>query len=1173
MAVLSVEDGPRRSRGPAIFEDRPVTFREAIDRRPLVFDGAMGTQIQRHQLTAAEFGGKEGANDLLTLTRPDLVEDIHARYFAVGCDVVETNTFGSSRLKLDEYGLGHRTYEVNFRAAILARRAAERFHGPEHPRFVAGSIGPTGMLPSSSDPALGNITSDALERIFFEQAKGLVEGGVDAIIIETQQDMLELRAAVLAADACRKECLRDVFIIAQPTLIDANGRMLLGTDVASALATLERLPVDAVGLNCSTGPAEMRASVRYLAERSSHYVSVLPNAGMPENEDGHAVYKLSPDALADALAGFIAEYGVEIVGGCCGTTPEHMRKVVERVRGLRAPRRSRPRAAAELSSAMKAVPLAMEPRPLIVGERLNSQGSKKVKELLLADDYAGLVQIARGQVDAGAHVLDVCVALNERDDEGAQMRTLAKLLAQSVDAPLMIDSTEADVVEGALKVYPGRCIVNSVNLEKSGERVKRILPLARRYGAAVVAMTIDEKGMAQTAERKAEVARRTVAIATDYGVPPDSLVFDALTFTLATGGEEYRRSALETLEGIRRIKAENPGVLTTLGVSNVSFGLAKGAREVVNSVFLYHAVQAGLDLAIVNPKDIRPYPAIVEEERALAEDLLFDRRPDALARLIAHFGAKGAPEKAAVDPLAGAGGKSAEERIHLQILHRRPEGIEALIDDALTRRSAVSVLNEVLLPAMKDVGDRFGAGELILPFVLQSAEVMKKAVAHLEQFLEKKAGSTKGTVVLATVYGDVHDIGKNLVKTILSNNGFTVHDLGKQVPVATVIEKAVATNADAIGLSALLVSTSKQMPFCVEELARRNLAFPIIIGGAAINRRFGYKTHFTQGGTPYAGGVFYAKDAFEGLEIVEQLVDPAKRDALKHGVLQKAIANRDLPASPAPPPAPTKRGSSVAAAPRVPAPPFWGPRVVPAGQIALADVWPMLDLPELFKLQWGVKAKGEEYEKLIREEFGPKLEELKSEAQAQGWLVPKVVYGYFPCHAEGNDLVVLDPVHRKAEVARLKLPRQPDDRNLCMADWFREERGSDVCAFQVVTVGDQASRIAHEAQERGDYTHALFLHGLAVETAEAMAEYWHRQVRKELGLPDGQGKRYSPGYPSWPDLADQRQVWKLLEPDRTIGVSLTEANQMVPEASTSAIVLHHPDAIYFLVRGLERVAG
>jgi 5-methyltetrahydrofolate--homocysteine methyltransferase len=1147
-----------------------MTFREAVARRVLVFDGAMGTQIQRQQLTPSEYGGKEGANDLLVLTRPDLIEDIHARYFAVGCDVVETNTFGSSRLKLDEYGVGHRTYELNFKAAIIARRAAERFSTPERRRFVAGSIGPTGMLPSSSDPALGNITADALERIFFEQAKGLIEGGVDALIIETQQDMLELRAAVLAADACRRECLRDVFIIAQPTLIDANGRMLLGTDVSSAVATLERLPVDAIGLNCSTGPDEMRAAVKTLAEKCSHYVSVLPNAGMPENVEGRAVYKLSPQRLADALAEFVRDFGVDIVGGCCGTTPEHMRAVVERISALGAPRRVRPRPAPELSSAMRAVPLAMDPRPLVVGERLNAQGSRKVKELLLADDYAGLLQIARGQVDAGAHVLDVCVALNERDDEGAQMRALAKLLAQAVDAPLMIDSTEADVIEGALKVYPGRCIVNSVNLEKSGERVKKVFPLVRRYGAAVVAMTIDENGMAQTAERKAEIAKRIVAVAAEYGIAPDALVFDALTFTLATGGEEYRHSAVETLEGIRRIKAENPGVLTVLGVSNVSFGLAKHAREVVNSVFLYHAVRAGLDLAIVNPKDIRAYPQIGDEERALAEDLVFDRHPEALTRLIAHFGEKGA-EKAvpAEDLLAG---KTAEERIHLQILHRRPEGIEALIDEALTRHPAVEVLNEVLLPAMKDVGDRFGAGELILPFVLQSAEVMKKAVAHLEKFLEKKEGSSKGVVVLATVYGDVHDIGKNLVKTILANNGFTVHDLGKQVPVATVLEKAVAVSADAIGLSALLVSTSKQMPFCVEELNRRNLSFPLIIGGAAINRRFGYRAHFTQAGTPYAGGVFYAKDAFEGLEIVEQLVTPAKRDRLRETVLQKAIAAKNAPVE-APLPAAPARRVDVRPAPRVPTPPFWGARVVPAGEIALADVWPHLDLDELYKLQWGVKAKGAEYQRLIREEFGPRLEQLKSEAQANGWLVPKVVYGYFPCHAEGNDLVILDPVHRRSEVARLRLPRQPDDRHLCMADYFREERGGDVCAFQVVTMGDQATRLADQAQERGDYTRGLFLHGLAVEAAEALAEYWHRHVRGELGLAEGQGKRYSPGYPSWPELSDQVQLWKLLEPDRAIGVSLTEGHQMVPEQSTSAIVLHHPDAIYFLVRGIAAAAG
>jgi 5-methyltetrahydrofolate--homocysteine methyltransferase len=1143
---------------------RTVTFREAIARRVLVFDGAMGTQIQRHQLAPTEYGGKEGANDLLVLTRPDVVEEIHARYYAAGSDVVETNTFGSSRLKLDEYGLGHRTYEVNFRAAVVARRAAERFSTPERPRFVAGSMGPTGMLPSSSDPALGNITADALERVYREQARGLVEGGVDALILETHQDILELRAAVLAADAVRRECARDVFVIAQPTL-DANGRMLLGTDVAAALATLERLPVDAVGINCSTGPAEMRESVRTLCEKSSHYVSILPNAGMPENVGGHAVYKLAPGPFAEAIGEFVEAFGVDLVGGCCGTTPDHIRAVVERLGRAKARRRVRPAPARELSSSMKAIPLSMEPRPLVVGERLNAQGSKRVKELLLADDFEALLRIARDQVDAGAHVLDVSTALNERDDEAAQMRTIVRLLAQAVEAPVMIDSTEPDVLESGLKVYPGRAIVNSVNLEKGGEKIRRVLPAVKRYGAAVVALTIDEKGMAQTADRKLEVARRLVEVAREHGVGPDSIAFDALTFTLATGSPEYRRSAIETLEGIRRIKREFPDALTILGVSNVSFGLSKSAREVVNSVFLFHAVQAGLDLAIVNPKDIRPYPTLPEGERALAEDLLFDRREDALPRLIAHFGAKGAEKPAAPveDLLAG---KSAEEKLALQILHRRPEGIEPLVDEALTRRSAVAVLNEVLLPAMKDVGDRFGAGELILPFVLQSAEVMKRAVSYLERFLEKKEGATKGTVVLATVYGDVHDIGKNLVKTILQNNGFTVHDLGKQVPVPTILEKAIEVNADAIGLSALLVSTSKQMPACVEELARRNLTFPVILGGAAINRRFAAKTLFAADGNPYAGGVFYARDAFDGLSLVDALVDPKRREALRAETLQKALALKDAPIEEAAAaPARTSR-SGVRPAPRVPAPPFWGVRTVPSGEVPVTALWPLIDRTELFKLQWGARGSGPEYDRLVKEELAPRLAALEAEAAAEGWLVPRVVYGYFPCHAEGNDLVLLDPVHKLAELGRLKLPRQQGERGLCLADWFREEKGADVCALQVVTVGDRATRLATSLNDRGEYARGLLVHGLAVEAAEALAEHWHRRVRAELSLADGQGKRFSPGYPAWPELVDQRTLFRLLEPEKAIGVSLTDAHQMVPEASTSAIVLHHPDATYFGVK-------
>ena len=870
-----------------------MTFREAVEHRVLVFDGAMGTQIQGLGLKASDFGGHEGANDLLSLTRPEVVEAIHGRYLAVGCDVVETNTFGASRLKLDEYGLGHRAYDVNLHAAAAARRAAERHATPEHPRFVAGSIGPTGLLPSSSDPVLSNITPDALERVFLEQARGLVDGGVDAVIIETQQDLLELRAAALAVDTCRREARRDVFVIAQPTLVDAKGRMLLGTELGAALAVLERLPVDAIGLNCSAGPAEMRESVRFLGEHCSRFVSCLPNAGMPENEGGRAVYRLSPDAFADALVEFVRDLGVDLVGGCCGTTPEHLRRLVERMGSLSPRRRARPRARPALASAIKAVPLDAEPRPLVIGERVNGQGSKKAKELLLAGDYAGLLRIAREQVDGGAHVLDVCVAIGERDDEAAQMRTLVELLVQAVDAPLMIDSTEPEVIEAALAVHPGRCIVNSVNLEGNGARARRVLPLVRRYGAAVVAMTIDEKGMALSAGRKAEIARRTLAIAAEYGVEPDAVVFDPLTFTLATGTDEYRGSAVETLEGIRRIKAENPGVFTCLGISNVSFGLSKPAREVLNSVFLYLAVQAGLDLAIVNPKDIRGYREIPEEDRALAEALVFDRHPDALARLVAHFAGKATAATArSTDVHEHA---PVAERIRLQILHRRPDGIEALVDEAVALRPAAEVLTSVLLPAMKDVGDRFGAGELILPFVLQSAEVMKRAVGHLERFLERAEGTTKGKIVLATVQGDVHDIGKNLAKTILVNNGFTVFDLGKQVPVATILEKAIEVGADAIGLSALLVSTSKQMPLCVQELARRRLASPVVIGGAAINRRFAQQIVLLEDGTPYPGGVYYARDAFQGLELFEQIVVPERRQALWTATVAKALAQRVPP--------------------------------------------------------------------------------------------------------------------------------------------------------------------------------------------------------------------------------------------------------------------------------------
>ncbi|MBA3671551.1 MAG: homocysteine S-methyltransferase family protein, partial [Gemmatimonadaceae bacterium] len=854
----------------------------ALAQRVLVYDGAMGTNIQLHNPTPEDFGGKalEGCNDNLVLTRPDIIQSIHESFLAVGCDVVETCTFQSTPHRLREWGLEDKTRELNVQAARLARAACDKYSTPEQPRFVAGSIGPTGMLPSSSDPALSNITFDALVDTYYHQAKYLVEGGVDVLLVETAQDILEVKAAIVGFERLFAELGRRVPVQTQITL-DTSGRMLLGTDIASAIATLEAMRVDVVGLNCSTGPEHMREPVRFLTEHASLPISVIPNAGLPLNTGtGEAIYPLEPLPMAGMLREFVEQFGVRIVGGCCGTTPAHMKAIVDAVRATTPATLPSHHREALVSSAMRATTLRQEPAPLLVGERVNAQGSRKVKRLLLADDYEGILEVAREQQESGAHVLDVCVAVTERFDEAEQMSQVVKLLSMSIETPLMIDSTEAPVIEAALQHVPGRAIVNSINMENGRKRIDEVVPIAKRHGAALVALTIDPVGMAKTRERKLEVARAIYDIVVgEYGLAPEDLIYDALTFTLATGDAEWIDSAHETIEGIRLIKRELPGVFTILGVSNVSFGLDPAARYVLNSVFLHHCVDAGLDAAIVNPAHITPYAEISAEQRALADDLVFNRRPDALQRFIDGFATAEQRDARAEkeDPTAGM---TPEQKVHWLVLHRKKEGVEDALDAARVREEPVRVLNEVLLPAMKEVGDKFGAGELILPFVLQSAEVMKKAVKHLEQFLEKAEGYTKGKVVLATVYGDVHDIGKSLVNTILSNNGYTVYDLGKQVPVNTIVEKAVEVGADAIGLSALLVSTSKQMPLCVQELHRSGHSYPVIIGGAAINRGYAQRTLFVDEETPYAPGVFYAKDAFEGLSLMDRLVDPDARGDL-----------------------------------------------------------------------------------------------------------------------------------------------------------------------------------------------------------------------------------------------------------------------------------------------------
>jgi len=1156
--------------------------------RVLVFDGAMGTNIQRFHLTPEDFGGKslEGCNDHLVLTRPDVIQSIHESFLAVGCDVVETCTFQSTPHRLREWGIEEKTHALNVAAARLARAACDKYATPGRPRFVAGSIGPTGMLPSSSDPVLSRITFGQLEDTYYAQAKALVEGGVDVLLVETSQDILEVKAAIAGFERLFRELGRRVAIQAQVTL-DTSGRMLLGTDVASALTTLESLGVDVIGLNCSTGPEHMREPIRYLTSHATRPVSCIPNAGLPLNTGtGDAVYPLEPAPMAKMLGEFVHELGVRIVGGCCGTTPEHLEEIVKAVSvpGTRSSAGSAGRESTavsrqpSVSSAMRATTLRQEPPPLLIGERVNSQGSRKVKRLLLADDYEGVLDVAREQVESGAHVLDVCVALTERADEAAQMSNVVKLLSMSVETPIMIDSTEASVIEAALEHIPGRAIINSINMENGRERIDKVVPLAKKHGAALVALTIDEHGMAKTRERKLEVAQKIFDIVVgEYGLAAEDLIYDDLTFTLATGDEEWINSAVETIEGIKLIKRELPGVYTSLGVSNVSFGLAAEARAVVNSVFLHHCVEAGLDMAIVNPAHVTPYAEIPEGERALADDLIFNRRPDALQRLIEHFAESGKPKAehdAKEDPTAGM---TVDQKVHWMVVHRKKDGIEAALDAAGVREQPVRVLNDVLLPAMKEVGDKFGAGELILPFVLQSAEVMKKAVKHLEQFLERAEGFTKGRVVLATVYGDVHDIGKSLVNTILSNNGYTVYDLGKQVPVNTIIDKAVEVNADAIGLSALLVSTSKQMPLCVQELYKRGLAFPVLIGGAAINRRFGRRALFVDGERAYEPGVFYCKDAFEGLSTMDRLQDPERRrafvskalDDARKDVFLRTTVGKDVSVGDD-----AGARSAVSTDHPVPTAPFFGTRVL--HDIPLDEVFQVLDLDELYRLQWGGRGSGPEYEKTVHEVFEPTLARLKADALASGWLKPRAAYGYFPTQARGNDLVVYDPDDYAAdgtlrEIATFHFPRQEGRERLCIADYFRSvESGGgdvDVVAFQVVTVGDAASRRFDTLQAAGEYTEAYYLHGLAVETAEAVAEWLHRRLRHELAIPPGRGKRYSWGYGACPDLEDHATLFRILPAERELGMELTSAFQLVPEQSTAAVIVHHPEAKYYAVRG------
>ncbi|MHB1538270.1 MAG: methionine synthase [Solirubrobacteraceae bacterium] len=1173
-------------------------YLEAVNDHVVLYDGGMGATLEQIELTAEDYGGLAGkCHEALVLNRPDVIEGVHASMLHAGAEVVETDTFQASRLKLDEWGLAEHTVEINVKAAEIARRAAG-----EH-RFVAGSIGPTGYLPASEEPSLGQIRFRELVDVFAEQAGGLIDGGVDLIIVETAQDILEVKAAIFGAREAFKLSGRAVPIHTSVSLLPNGGKMLLGTDIDAVLTTLSALRADVIGLNCSTGPQDMRDAIRFLGEHSPVPVACIPNAGLPlQGPNGETIFPESPEPMAAALAEFVQRYSVSVLGGCCGTTPEHIAAIADAISDQTRPadahgRRRRtvsPRPAprpARLSSMIAATALAQDPAPTLVGERVNSQGSRKAKELLLADGYDGLVQIAEDQVEGGAHVLDVCVALTERTDEAEQMRRLVKRISLSQPAPIQVDSTEPEVIEAALEQIPGRAIVNSVNLEAGREKLDVVTPIAIAHGAALIALTIDETGMGKTAERKLQIAQRIAQLACEeHGLPAELLIFDCLTFTLTTGEAEWRPSAIETIEGIRAIKAALPEVKTSLGVSNVSFGVSPPARAVLNSVFLHHCVQAGLDLAMVNPNHITPYSEIGDEQRQLADDLVFDRRQDALERFIAHFESKGesVADSGPADPTEGM---EPEQALHFHILRRRKDGVEDWIDASVAKIGAVPTLNDVLLPAMKEVGDKFGAGELILPFVLQSAEVMKRAVARLERYLDRIEGYSKGTIVLATVFGDVHDIGKSLVNTILSNNGYTVVDLGKQVPIQAILDAAQEQEATAIGLSALLVSTSKQMPACISELHAKGLRYPVLIGGAAINRAFGYRALYPHGKDSeeiYEPGVFYCRDAFEGLAVMDQLIDEDARASLVGKLRSGAAAHR---ASATETVALDTSDASVRSAAKtdvpIPSPPFWGVREIP---VDLDEVYRHLDTHVLFKLHWGGRGvKGDAWRTLLREDFVPRLERMWAE---QDYLRPRALLGFFPSYAAGNEIVVLDPRVRGAgaaaardggtdglldpsvpasELTRFTCPRQPRGERICLADFFRPavEGGPpsqlDVIAVQAVTIGSEVTELMARLEAQGEFAEQLFVHGLGVQTAEGLAEWLHAQARRMLSIPAAQGRRYSWGYPAVPEQSEHVKVDRLLDLSQ-IGMSITEGYAPEPEQSTLALIAHHPQAIYFGTR-------
>jgi 5-methyltetrahydrofolate--homocysteine methyltransferase len=1208
-------DGLRAAQSPADLS-APVSnvssgpdLRTTLSQRVVIADGAMGTMLQRYDLTLQDFQQLEGCNEILNLTRPDIVRAIHDAYFEAGVDAVETNSFGANLSALGEYGIAHRITELAEASARIARESADAYRTPERPRWVLGSVGPGTKLPT-----LGHVSYAQLRDAYQQQVEGLIAGGVDAVLIETSQDLLQTKAATLGAKRAIGHAGRDLPVIVHVT-VETTGTMLLGSEIGAALTALEPLGIDIIGLNCATGPAEMSEHLRHLSRYAEIGVSCMPNAGLPQLTSDGAVYPLQPVELADALEQFVAEFGLGLVGGCCGTGPEHLRQVVTRLTDRRIEARS-PKHVPAAASLYADVPFRQDISYLSIGERTNANGSKAFREALLAERWDDCVNIARSQIRDGAHMLDLNVDYVGRDGV-ADMRELAFRLATASTLPIVLDSTEPAVLQAGLECLGGRAVINSANYEDGDgpdSRFCRVMNLVAEHGAAVIVLTIDEEGQARTAEWKVRVAQRAIKEITEkYGLRQGDIILDCLTFPIATGQEETRRDGIETIEAIREVKRLFPDVQTTLGLSNVSFGLNPAARVVLNSVFLNECIEAGLDSAIVHAAKIIPMARIPDEQRQVALDMVYDRRRpatatepayDPLQRFLELFeGVTTADTKAerAAELLKLPVG----ERLQRRIIDGESKGLTDDLDAAMAEgKPAMQIINTDLLAGMRVVGELFGSGQMQLPFVLQSAEVMKTAVAYLEPYLEKIDARGKGTIVLATVKGDVHDIGKNLVDIILTNNGYTVVNLGIKQPISAIVDAAEEHHADAIGMSGLLVKSTVVMKENLEELNRRGIAtaYPVFLGGAALTRAY-VEQDLRE---VFAGEVRYARDAFEGLRLMDALMAvkrgeegaalPAPRERrvkARGGTLVEDRIETEVP-----------RRSDVAVDIDVPTPPFWRDRIVKG--ISLADVAGYLDERATFMGQWGLKGTrvneqggatplgppvrsrdGLSYEELIEREGRPRLRMWLDRIQTDGIAEFAVVYGYWPCYSDGNDLVVLqlgaDPSEPGAELQRYSFPRQTRGRFLCLADFFRDrqlaaQKGPDVVAFHLVTMGSQVSKVTASLFEQDAYRDYLELHGLSVQLTEALAEMWHARIRADLGFAtdDGpmeemirdqayRGSRYSFGYPACPELDDRRKLVALLRPER-IGVELSEELQLHPEQSTDAMIVHHPEAKYFNAR-------